>query len=193
MNIHPNAALIVVDVQRGLDEAAYFGGERNNPQAEANIARLIQAWRSSGRPLFHIKHNSTEPNSPLRPGQSGNDFKPEAQPNPGEPIIPKSVNSAFIGTDLEQQLRSQGIEQVVIVGLTTNHCVSTTTRMAGNLGFETILVSDATAAYDRTGADGTKFSAQVIHDTALASIHGEFAQVADTDTILAALESEEKA
>ncbi len=192
MQIQPNAALIVVDVQQGLDVAEYYGGERNNPQAEANIARLIQAWRESGRPLFHIQHHSTEPRSPLRPGQPGHDFKPEAKPLAGEPIIPKNVNSAFIGTDLEQQLRSQGIEQVVIVGLTTNHCVSTTTRMAGNLGFETILAADATAAFERVSVNGQHFPAQTIHETALASLHDEFATVADTDAILAALDAEEK-
>lgn len=185
MEIQTNAALIVVDVQQGFREAAYFGGGRNNPQAEQHIAQLLAAWRSSGRPIFHIKHNSTEPKSPLCPGQSGNEFKPEAMPQGDEPIIAKNVNSAFIGTDLEQHLRSAGIQQLVIVGLTTNHCVSTTTRMAGNLGFETILVGDATAAYDRVGIDGKMFSAQLIHETALASIHGEFATVMNTADVLA--------
>ncbi len=185
MELLANAALLVVDVQKGLDEAAYYGGGRNNPQAEQHIAQLLAAWRSSGRPIIHIKHNSTEPQSPLRPGQSGNDFKPEAMPQGDEPIIAKNVNSAFIGTDLEQRLHETGIQQLVIVGLTTNHCVSTTTRMAGNLGFDTILVGDATAAFDRVGVDGQVFPAQVIHDTTLASIHGEFATVMNTAEVLA--------
>lgn len=184
MKLQPNAALIIVDVQQGFAVKEYFGGERNNPEAEANIAHLLQAWRTSGRPIFHVKHNSTEPKSPLRPDQPGNAFRPEAQPIEGEPIVSKNVNSAFIGTDLEQRLRDAGIAQLVIAGLTTNHCVSTTTRMAGNLGFDTILAGDATAAFDRTGVDGTKFPAQVIHDTALASLHGEFATVLSTAQII---------
>jgi nicotinamidase-related amidase len=184
MQLQHNAALIVVDVQKGLDEQAYYGGQRNNPNAEAHIAQLLQAWRDAKRPIYHIKHNSTEPNSPLRPGQGGNEHKPEAMPQGDEPIISKTVNSAFIGTDLEQRLRDAGIEQLVIVGLTSEHCISTTTRMAGNLGFDTLLVGDATAAFAHVGADGTHYSAQLIHDTTLVSLHGEFATVVNTSDLL---------
>jgi nicotinamidase-related amidase len=182
--IDQNAALIIVDVQKGLDEHAYYGGNRNNPDAEAHMSSLLQAWRQTQRPIFHIKHNSTEPKSPLRPGYPGNEIKPEVAPQGDEPVIEKSVNSAFIGTDLEQRLRDAGISQVVIVGLTTNHCVSTTTRMAGNFGFETILVGDATATFDRVGVDGTRYSAQINHDTELATLNGEFATVLNAKDIL---------
>ena len=182
--LSPNTALIIVDVQKGLDEHDYYGGHRNNPDAEANMARILQFWRETKRPIFHIKHNSTEPNSPLRPNQAGNEIKPEVAPQGDEPLIAKTVNSAFIGTNLEERLRKANIQQLVIVGLTTNHCVSTTVRMAGNLGFDTYLVADATAAFDRVGHDGTVFPAQVIHDTTLASIHDEFAQVLDTQDLL---------
>lgn len=184
MPIKPNAALIIVDVQQGFAEADYFGGKRNNPDAEANMATLLNAWRESNRPIFHIKHNSTEPQSPLRPDQPGNAIKPEVAPQGDEPVIEKTVNSAFIGTDLEQRLRDAGIEQVVIVGLTTNHCVSTTTRMAGNLGFDTYLVGDATATFDRMGVNGTRYDAQLIHDAELANLNGEFAIVSTTQDIL---------
>ncbi|QPC83453.1 cysteine hydrolase [Phototrophicus methaneseepsis] len=182
--IHNNAALIIIDVQTGLDEYAYYGGNRNNLDAEAHMASLLQAWRETDRPVFHVKHNSTEPKSPLRSGQPGNAIKPEVAPQGNEPIIEKNVNSAFIGTDLEQRLRDAGISQLVIVGLTTNHCVSSTTRMAGNYGFETVLVGDATAAFDRDGFDGAHFSAQMIHDTTLATLNGEFATVLNTKDVL---------
>ncbi len=186
-HIEKNAALIIIDVQQGLDEHAYYGGNRNNPDAEAHMASLLQAWRASQRPVFHVKHNSTEPKSPLRPGMPGNAIKPEVAPQAGEPVIEKTVNSAFIGTDLEQRLHDADISQVVIVGLTTNHCVSSTTRMAGNFGFNTILVGDATAAFDRTGVDGTGYSAQIIHDTTIATLNGEFATVLNTKDVLASL------
>ena len=182
-----NTALILVDVQQAfLDETAqdYFGGNRNNPQAEENMRQILQHWREQNRPIFHVKHNSLEAKSPLRKGQSGNEIQAVVAPVGDEPVIEKTVNSAFIGTDLEDRLRSAGIEQVVIVGLTTNHCVSTTTRMAGNLGFDTVLVADATATYDRIGADGTHYSAQLIHDTAIANLHEEFATILSTDAIL---------
>lgn len=184
-----NTALILVDVQQGFtDESAqaYFGGNRNNPQAEVNMSKILKVWREKNRPIFHIKHNSLSPNSPLREGQAGNEIQAIVAPQGDEPVIGKNVNSAFIGTDLEARLHSASIEQVVIVGLTTNHCVSTTTRMSGNLGFDTILVGDATATYDRIGVNGTRYSAELIHDTALANLHEEFATIMSTEDVLKA-------
>ena len=181
-NLPENTALIVVDVQEGLDDPVW--GTRNNPQAEANIAQLLAAWRQNGRPIYHIQHDSTRPTSPLRKDLPGHAIKASAQPHAGEPLLHKSVNSAFIGTDLEDRLRASGIDTVVIVGLTTNHCVSTTARMAGNLGFNTFVVADATATFDRTGYDGQHYDAQQVHELALASLHGEFATVLDTETLL---------
>lgn len=180
-----NTALILIDVQQGFDDPVW--GTRNNPDAESNMARLLAAWRESGRPVIHVQHHSRHAGSPLHPDLPGSAIKGMVQPRPGEPLITKDVNSAFIGTDLEHQLREAGISTVVIVGLTTMHCVSTTARMAGNLDFETIVVSDATAAFDRTGYDGTHFSAETIHAVALAELHGEFATVIDTAAILARL------
>lgn len=188
-NVPENAALILVDIQQGFDDLVYWG-PRNNPGAEANAAKLLQAWRASGRPVFHIQHCSTTPTSPLRPGQPGCELKEEVRPLPGEPVIRKQVNSAFIGTDLETRLRALNIETVVIAGLTTAHCVSTTTRMAGNLGFRAFLAADACATNVQTGHDGRVHDAQTVHDLALASLHREFAEVTDTATILEAIESQ---
>ncbi len=177
-----NTALVLIDVQAGFADPVW--GPRNNPEAEANIGRLLEAWRAARRPIYHVQHMSTEPASPLRPGQPGNGFMPEAQPAPGEPVIQKQVNSAFIGTDLDAQLRGDGIKNLVIVGLTTNHCVSTTVRMAGNLGFMTLVVSDATAAFDRQGPDGEIYPAEMVHAVSLANLHQEFAQVVFTEDLL---------
>ena len=186
--IPKNAALILIDIQKGFDDAAYWG-QRNNPQAEANAGKLLAAWRASRRPVFHVQHRSVTPGSPLRPGQPGCDHKPEVQPLPGEPVIGKSVNSAFIGTDLESQLRDRRIDTVVIAGLTTAHCVSTTTRMAGNLGFRALLIADSCATHARTGHDGRAYDAESMHAAELAALHGEFAEVVDTGALLAGLEA----
>lgn len=183
--IPEDAALLLIDVQQGFEEREYWGGARNNPQAEARIAELLGAWRETGRPVVHVRHASTSARSPLRPGQRGHDFKPEAAPLPGEPVIAKRVNSAFIGTTLEADLRARGIGTLVIVGLTTNHCVSTTARMAGNLGFTTYVVSDATATFDRLGPDGVTHDAALVHAVSLASLDREFATVATTAEVLA--------
>ena len=180
-----DAVLIVVDVQQAFDNPVW--GRRNQPQAEQRIADLLAAWRTTSRPLIHVQHRSRRPDSLFHPDAPGFRVKPEAAPLAGEAVIYKDVNSSFIGTDLEQRLRAQGATTVVICGITTDHCVSTTTRMAGNLGFTAVIVSDATATFERTGPDGRHYSAELMHDTALASLHGEFAEVADTAAVLARL------
>src|SRR5580704_9095609 len=146
LQLPANAALIVIDVQQGFNDPGW--GSRNNPDAESNIGRLLAAWRESGRPPFHVHHDSLSPQGSFYPAKPGNAPKIEAAPLEGEPVYRKHVNSAFIGTALEADLRAAGIDTLVIVGLTTPHCVSTTTRMAGNLGFTTYIVSDATAAFE---------------------------------------------
>jgi nicotinamidase-related amidase len=175
-------ALLVIDVQKGLDDPSL--GKRNNPDAEANIALLLSEWRKHELPVIHIRHCSVEPNSPLRPELPGNEFKEEAQPLPGEKQFSKSVNSAFIGTGLEKYLQEHDISSLVIVGLTTDHCVSASTRMAADLGFDVTLISDATAAHEREGYDGVLYSADDIHKINLVSLDGEFCTVRSTKEIL---------
>ncbi|MEP6992808.1 MAG: cysteine hydrolase family protein [bacterium] len=189
IHIPANAALLLIDIQRafGSEYWDYWsapGGQRNNPEAEQTAARLLGHWRAEGRPVFHVKHDSTSARSLLRPGVSTNEIVSVVAPTGGEPLYHKQVNSAFIGTSLERDLRARGIDAIVIAGLTTDHCVSTSARMAGNLGFKTFVVSDATATFDRVAQDGQCYSAELMHDTALASLHGEFATVARADSIL---------
>ncbi len=185
MILPPATALIVIDVQQAFDHPRW--GLRNNPQAEANVSRLLSGWRASGRPVIHVRHRNTAPGQLFSEGEPGFEVKPEATAVEGEPVLYKRVNSGFIGTDLEQRLRAAGIGDVVLCGITTDHCVSTTTRMAGNLDFAAVIVSDATATFERTGPDGRHWSAEDMHDTALASLNGEFATIMTTDAVLEAL------
>lgn len=170
-------ALILVDIQKGFDDVEYWGGQRNNLFAEIHASHILELWRVKGLPLFHIQHCSTNPASLLHETNEGNAFKDEVAPTRDEPVIKKRVNSAFIGTDLKERLDRDGVFQLVIVGLTTDHCVSTTTRMAGNFGFDTYLVADATATFSKRGINGENYPAELIHATALASLKDEFATI----------------
>ncbi len=177
-----NPALLLIDVQKGFDEPSW--GKRNNPDAEHKIFELLSVWRDKSWPVIHVQHCSQEVDSTLAPIHPGCEFKDETKPINDETHFKKNVNIAFIGTGLEQHLRDNNIHRLVIVGLTTDHCVSTTTRMAGNLGFDVILVSDATATFDRKGVDGSYYSAEQIHEIHLASLNEEFCTVISTENVL---------
>ncbi|MBC7849741.1 MAG: cysteine hydrolase [Chitinophagaceae bacterium] len=177
-------ALLLVDFQQGFDTISYWGSERNNFFAEENAAGLLHLWRQSNLPVFHLKHCSSNPVSLLNKSNPGNEFKQNLKPINDETVIEKSVNSGFIGTGLYDLLQEHKINTIVIAGLTTDHCVSTTTRMAGNLGFDTFVVSDATATFNRRGPDGKNYPAQLVHETALASLDSEFATIVATAFLL---------
>ena len=179
------AALIVIDVQKAIDHSSW--GERNNPDAEQNIAALLGAWRSTHRPIFHIRHDSTEADSHYRPGQPGNDFKPEAQPLAQEMILVKTTNSAFIGTGLEAMLSSANLRILVVTGVITNNSVEATVRMAGNLGFETYLVEDACFTFGRRDWKGRWRTAEEVHSMSLANLDGEYCSVVRTSQVLEAV------
>jgi nicotinamidase-related amidase len=180
-------ALIVVDVQRAFDEWEASGKRRNNPDAVARISELLAAFRAKGAPVIHIRHASRRPTSRFAADQPGHAVKDEAREHAGEPVIVKQVNSSFIGTDLERRLRHDGIEHLVIVGATTNHCVETTARMAGNLGFDTKLVRDATWTFDLAGIDGEPIPAERVQAMTLANLQGEFAEIVTARDVIDAL------
>lgn len=185
MELPSSATLLIIDVQQGMVDPTR--GPRNNPDAESNLERILSAWREAGRPLIHVKHNSTRPDSVFHPTHPGNEIQSFARPDDGELLIEKQANCAFVGTDLDERLRNDGVTTVIIVGFVTNHCVETTARIAGDLGFETYVVSDATAAFDRVSPDGELVPGEVIHRVALTSIHDEFATVVTSADVLAAI------
>jgi nicotinamidase-related amidase len=180
-----SAALIVIDVQKAIDHPSW--GERNNLHAEKNMAALLRVWRDTGRPIYHIRHDSVEPESHYRPGQPGNEFKPEVQPLPGETVIAKQTNSAFIGTDFETRLRQAGQKVLIVTGVVTQNCVEATVRMAGNLGFETYLVEDAAFTFGKNDWNGTWRTAGEVHAMSLANLDREFCTVVGTNDVLEAV------
>ena len=188
-----DTALLLVDVQQGVHDLAHWGGpsgRRNNPDAEANMAALLAAWRARALPVIFTRHDSRQAVSPLKLSQPGGAFIEALAPVPGEVVIGKDVNSAFIGTALELELRRRAIGRLLVVGFFTNFCVDTTVRMAGNLGFDTYLGHDACATTNRVDLDGVDHEPELVHAMAIASLHGEFCTALATRQALALLEGD---
>ncbi|WP_326665965.1 cysteine hydrolase family protein [Streptomyces canus] len=191
MEIAENAALVVVDVQKGFDEADFWG-PRNNPEADDNIASLIDVWQTTGRPVVFVRHDSRKPESPLRTGYEGNAFKEYVERRRGkgaggaELLVTKTVNSAFYGTpDLDAWLKGEGISQFVVAGIQTNMCVETTARMGGNLGYDVVVAYDATHTFDLEGPFGWRRSADEVAQASAVSLHGGgFARVVATKEVV---------
>ncbi len=169
------SALIIIDVQKAWDLPTM--GKRNNPNAESNISILLKEFRRRGLMIIHVRHLSYLKNSPFKSGLETFEFKDEVKPLENEYVITKRVNSAFIGTDLDVYLRMKDIKRLFITGITTDHCVSITSRMAGNLGYETYVVEDCCATFERRGLNGEIIAPEFVHLVNLSSINGEFAQV----------------
>ena len=175
-------ALVIVDVQKAIDDPSW--GRRNNPDAEEIIGRLLAKWRARGWPIFHVRHDSTEPNSTYRPGQSGNDFKDQVMPREGETVVSKRTNSAFVRTNLAKKLDEGGCDAVIYTGVITNNSVEATVRMSGNLGYRSFIVSDGTATVDKVDLRGRHWRAEDVHALALANMHGEYATVVTSQDLL---------
>jgi nicotinamidase-related amidase len=178
-------ALVIIDVQKAIDHPSWARcGPRNHPHAEMQMARLLGEWRHRKLPVYHVRHDSREAGSHYRPGQPGHEFKAEVQPLPGEAVIGKQTNSAFIGTGFEELLRSAGHTVLVITGVITNNSVEATVRTAGNLGFDTYLVEDACFTFARPDWEGRLHAAGEVHAMSLANLDGEYCSVIQTEQAL---------
>ncbi|UST65310.1 cysteine hydrolase [Pseudomonas moraviensis] len=184
MELQSNAALIIIDQQKGILHPRL--GRRNNPQAEERMLELLALWRLRGRPVIHVQHLSRSPDSVFWPEQSGVEFQPRFAPQNGEWLIQKQVPDAFCASGLEAQLREAGIGQLIIVGVATNNSVESTARTAGNLGFDTWVAEDACFTFDKADYFGTPRTAEEVHGMSLGNLHGEYATVVSSAQLLAA-------
>lgn len=176
VKVAPNSVLVTIDLQKGFDDPKW--GRRNNPDAEKVIGKVLSQFRENKLNVIHVRHDSMSPSSPLKAGKPTFEFKDEVNPGKDEPVLVKHVNSGFIGTDLEERLRKLGDPEVYYVGLVTDHCISTTVRMSGNLGFKSVVIEDGCATFDTTDQNGDILPAEIVHKVNLASIHsGGFAKV----------------
>ena len=176
-----HCAVVVIDLQKAFEDPVF--GPRNNPACEANVARLVEAWRENGRPVVFVRHHEKDRSSVFGPGR-GRAFKPGLEGDP-DFLVTKSVHSAFYGRpNLHRWLRAHAVDSVAICGITTDHCCDTTARMASDLGYRVYFALDATHTFDRTGPGGTHVSADAVSERVAASLDGEFAQVVATDQLI---------
>ena len=177
-------ALLLIDMQKGFEQP---GRPALNARPDAPALRLLEAWRAIGGAIVHVRHDSVEPGSVFSPSHPGNALRDGFAPRLGEALVVKSVNSAFIGTDLDLRLRRLGVETIVALGMSTDMCLSTTVRMGANMGYRMVVASDACAAFDQPGLDGAVIPAALVHAVHLATLANEFAEVAEADEIVAQL------
>lgn len=178
-------ALVIVDMQRAFDGLPW--GRRWNADVDTNGRAVLAAFRKAALPIIHVRHDSVEPNSTLSPDRPGNAFRPGFEPQGDEPVVSKSVNAAFIGTDLDLRLRRLGVDGVVVFGISTDQCVSTTTRVGSNTGWRMVLVEDACDCFDLPDGKGGLIPAETIHAAHVATLRAEFAAVVTTADVVAGL------
>ncbi len=188
-----NTALLLIDVQKGVDDTAYYGGPTgrvNNPEAKDRIRHILRDWRANGGKVAFTRHDSIEEGSPLKLSLDSGQQLDGMAIEPGDISVSKSVNSGFIGTSLELDLRRARIQRLVVVGFFTNVCVETTVRMAGNMGFDTYLVHDACSTMNSVAPDGTDYDPELVHAMSVAGLHGEFCTAISTGDALALIHAD---
>src|SRR5262245_1489688 len=178
------AVLLPIDMQRAFDEPSW--PRRWNEKADENGRALLRQWREAGRPIIHVRHDSVVEGSSLAPGSDGNRFRPGFEPRDDEPIVSKSVNSAFIGTDLDLRLRRLGARQIVVFGISTDMCVSTTVRTGANMGWDMLLVPDACDCFDLPDGNGGVIPAETVQAAHVATLGFEFCKLVSTEVLLKA-------
>jgi nicotinamidase-related amidase len=177
-----NAILLPIDMQKGFDEPSW--PKRWNDNVDTNGRALLDAWRKANRTIVHVRHDSVEPGSTLALAHLGNAHREGFLPLSGEKLVTKSVNSAFIGTDLDIHLRRIGAKTIVVFGITTDMCVSTTIRMGANMGWPMVLVEDACDCFEQAASDGSIIPARQMHEAHVATLRTEFCKVVTTAELL---------
>jgi nicotinamidase-related amidase len=138
------SALLVIDVQDSF-KASPRWERRNNPALEANVDRLIRAYRAAGLPVFHILHSDADEGfQTTSPHYKLMDF---IQPRADEPVLHKVTRNCFTGTNLQRMLTQLGVRRLAVTGIQMEQCCETTTRVAADLGYEVDFVLDATLTF----------------------------------------------
>jgi nicotinamidase-related amidase len=175
-------ALLLIDIQRDYFSGGAYPLVGSDAAAEAASA-VLERFRQEGEPTLHVQHVWDAPDATyLRPQTPGVGHDPRVAPADGEPVVVKDMPNAFLGTDLEQRLRSEGIDELVIAGMMTSMCVDATVRAAVDLGFEVTVVGDACAAPDLAHG-GVEVPGEQVHAAFLAALADGYADVVEASTL----------
>jgi nicotinamidase-related amidase len=172
-------ALLIIDVQRDYFPGGAYplvGSDAAAQAAESVLAR----FRVAGEPVLHVQHRWDAPDAAyLRPDTPGFAHDARVAPSDGEPVVVKEQPNAFVGTDLEQRLRAQSIDELVVAGMMTSMCVDATVRAAVDLGFAVTVVGDGCAAPD-LAHDGVAVPGELVHAAFLAALADGYADVVNS-------------
>jgi len=185
MKFDASTALLVIDVQKAIDDPQW--AEKNNPDYQGRIHDLLTLWRAKGWPVFHVKHNASDPLSPYHDGQPTNAFKPETAPMGGETVIEKNTNNAFLNTGLGSMLRIDGVDKLVVGGVLTQHSIDTTVRHGASLGFQVYVMADACTASPVTAPSGEVWAAEDVQAMTLGVLQEDYATVISMADIFSAI------
>jgi nicotinamidase-related amidase len=177
-----DACLVLIDLQY-----EYLAGPIALPDAKAaiaNTARLLARARAAGTSIFHIAHKGRPGGLFDRSAERGA-IVAELTPQAGEPVIEKGLPNAFAGTDLQARLAATERKDIILAGLMTHMCVSSTARAGLDLGFRITVDADSCATRDLPDGRGGTIAAATIHDIALAELSDRFAIIARGGNALA--------
>ena len=171
-----DTALLVIDIQND-----YFpGGAMELEGAEAageKAGKAIQAFRSRGLPVIHVRHLSVRPGSTFFiPGTQGAEIHASVKPLADESIVEKNFPNSFRNTGLKELLEKQQIRNLAVAGMMTHMCVDATVRHAADLGYKITLLGDACATRAQSFG-GETVPARQVHAAFLAALNGFYAKV----------------
>lgn len=174
--LHPKRpVLIPIDMQRAFDLPGR--PRRWNSDLDRNGLALLEAWRERRLPVIHVRNDAIDSGSWFHPTHPGHAWRAGFEPGRGESLVSKSVNSAFIGTDLDLRLRRLGADAIVLFGMRTDMCVSSTARSGANIGWRVIVVADACDCCDLPDPFGPGvIQAEDAHRVHLATLGDEYAE-----------------
>ncbi|MDK1704139.1 cysteine hydrolase family protein [Serratia rubidaea] len=180
-------ALIVIDIQNEYYAGKGFRGKMVIPDGRAvleNSKKLVDFAHKHHMPVYFVRHVGAKGGPLFAEGSVYAEFHQELQPTAQDAVIAKATPSAFVATDLDAQLKKQGVTTLLVAGLMTHMCVSSTARDAVPLGYSVLIAGDATATRDLDDGVGGVVDHRVLQRAALAGVADVFAEIHSTQDIL---------